>query len=608
MSPCPSEVPNAALAPLDAPGDEMRQPAGLPVGVDDGLALVEPEPAELVEHQHAAAPQLDHRVGRHPGRRLDPRWEVARGGAQGLDVVGDDLVDHQAVRPDPGAAEDALHPGRQAHVDVEGAGVVPDELVDLLGRGAQGDQVEVLVAQAAGQLGRVRIGVEGGLGRRGLGGRREGAVEPAVRHPVLVDDPVSGRGDPEGFEGALQQAPVVVVVVGREPTVGGQDGVDDVGELELDRRQVVQGTQQHGQEVLRRLHALLGDPAGVQAATPLLTQGREPARPHGDHRLHERRHEDLGATVRLGVRRVLRPGRGRGDVDGPAQGGVAPGHGGVPRVLGRAPAADLLGEPGQRGRLQHLGPAGQQLRLLRVGVLDPPGHGVGGEPHLAQLPGIEEVLGDALDAEHREQSHQVGERLVEGQLVGQARLGVAGPQPVEDRVADLVGDHVVGQRRVERRLASEAPGASRTGRRCAHGSRTRWPRPAHGARDRAAGTGSSTGSAGRGAARTGRGCDRPPRRRSARGRPGPRRARPRPRSGGPCPSGRRRSTRSGRAGRRVRRRRWCPRRRPRRGTGGCAGRAAAARPAPTPRPGRDLPAHRPPEGPGRTPSSSPTTG
>jgi hypothetical protein len=45
---------------------------------------------------------------------------------------------------------------------------------------------------------------------------------------------------------------------------GGNDGVDDVCELEFDRRQVVQRTQQHPQEVAGGLDALLGDPGRVE--------------------------------------------------------------------------------------------------------------------------------------------------------------------------------------------------------------------------------------------------------------------------------------------------------------------------------------------------------
>ena len=63
----------------------------------------------------------------------------------------------------------------------------------------------------------------------------------------------------------VQRVAVVVVVVGGEPLVGGEDGVDDVGELELDGRQVVQRAQHHAQQVPGRLDALLGDPARVQA-------------------------------------------------------------------------------------------------------------------------------------------------------------------------------------------------------------------------------------------------------------------------------------------------------------------------------------------------------
>jgi hypothetical protein len=47
------------------------------------------------------------------------------------------------------------------------------------------------------------------------------------------------------------------------------------------------------------------------------------------------------------------------------------------------------------------------------------------------------------DGEHRQQGDHVGESLVEPGLVRGRRVGVPLPQPVEQGVRRLVGDHVV---------------------------------------------------------------------------------------------------------------------------------------------------------------------
>ena len=294
----------------------------------------------------------------------------------------------------------------------------------------------------------VRVRRDGGFGglRGGPVGRRGDAV--------LVDDRMRRRGDAEGGEPLLQRRAVAVVVVGRQALVGGEDRVEDVGELELHRRQVVQGAQQHGQQVPGRLDALLRDPLGVEAAA-VRAQGLQPARPDRHQRLQERRDQHLGAPV------------GFGELPGPSSTGrrragpptrAAPGTGRRrrPRRRPLRPAApQLLRQPEQRRALQLACPFHEQGGAALLLVVDPERRRVAGERHTARALRIEQVLRDPVEVDHRQHGHQVGQRLVEGQLVGQAGLGEPRPQPVEHGMADLVCDHVVGQRGVQGGPASE---------------------------------------------------------------------------------------------------------------------------------------------------------
>jgi hypothetical protein len=168
----------AAVPAADLVVEQVLQPAGLPVDVQDRLALVEAEPAELVEDEHPATPQLDHLVRAHPGRRGDTGRQRAGRGPQRLGVVGEDLGHDEPVGPDSGAAQDPFELGGQPDVDLQGGRVVPDELVDFLRRGAQRQQVQMLVPQAkAGD--RVRVGWVRGERGPPVGASVRGAATPS---------------------------------------------------------------------------------------------------------------------------------------------------------------------------------------------------------------------------------------------------------------------------------------------------------------------------------------------------------------------------------------------------------------------------------------------
>ena len=222
------------------------------------------------------------------------------------------------------------------------------------------------------------------------------------------------------------------------------------------------------------LDAFLGDPGGVQAVA-VDSSGVEPARPHAHERLHERRDQDLGAAVRLAVRRVVHQSSVGASVDRAPQRRVAPvpGSGARSRRASRRRAARPAAVSG--GGLQHCGTSAASARSALAVRRSPSASRSVGNDDLVRCRRSSRCSATPLRLEHRQQGHEVGERLVEGQLVGQAGLGVAGSQPVEDRVADLVRDDVVGRGRCRARAARRWPAASRRGRRCARGSRTRWP-------------------------------------------------------------------------------------------------------------------------------------
>jgi hypothetical protein len=91
-----------ARVEVAAPRQE-REPSALPLPVTERLALVELRHSELIEDERAASPELElGRVGQ-AGRELEVGDRAARLGArrvERLHVVGDDLVDDEAVRAD----------------------------------------------------------------------------------------------------------------------------------------------------------------------------------------------------------------------------------------------------------------------------------------------------------------------------------------------------------------------------------------------------------------------------------------------------------------------------------------------------------------------------
>ena len=86
---------------------------------------------------------------------------------------------------------------------------------------------------------------------------------------------------------------VLVWVVGGDDLVGLDDSVDDVLELQLDRRHVVDPAHDHVQQMLG---ALAPSSATRAASAPRARQCREPSRPHLQQRAHDGGDEDLAAT------------------------------------------------------------------------------------------------------------------------------------------------------------------------------------------------------------------------------------------------------------------------------------------------------------------------
>ena len=85
-----------------------------------------------------------------------------------------------------------------------------------------------------------------------------------VLAPEGLDVPRRDVADAIAAEGRFQCAAVVVAVVRNDFLVGGQQRGGEVVEREVDRRQVVDGSDAHGQDVGRGLDALVGDTRAVE--------------------------------------------------------------------------------------------------------------------------------------------------------------------------------------------------------------------------------------------------------------------------------------------------------------------------------------------------------
>ncbi len=236
------------------------------------------------------------------------------------------------------------------------------------------------------------------------------------RHAVHVEDLVRRAGDAEARERRAHRAAVVEPVVGVEPLVRRQHRVEHVAELELDRRQVVQRAQHHPQQVGGGDLALLGDAGRVQPVA--LVEGLQPRRPHAGQGLHERRHQDLGPAVRLVVLGVREPRRGRRDRHRAAQ-----------RLRALVPTRPALPGPAQLfGQPEERAPGRGSRAVARGGPRGlGPGQGAAPRRHPHPAAGVRLEVGHdhAGQGEDRQQGDQVGQRLVEGQLVRQAGLDVA---------------------------------------------------------------------------------------------------------------------------------------------------------------------------------------
>jgi hypothetical protein len=120
-------------------------------------------------------------------------------------------------------------------------------------------------------------------------------------------------------------------------------------------------------------------------------------------------------------------------------------------VLGDAPTAYLFGEQRQRRGFELLRTSREQEFRSPFGIPVAQRGGVTCELVLPGAAPVEQVLGHPLEAEHGQHGDKIGEGLVKGQLIRQPGFAVPGPQPVQDGVTDLVGDHVIGKCRVQGR-------------------------------------------------------------------------------------------------------------------------------------------------------------
>lgn len=192
----------------------------------------------------------------------------------------------------------------------------------------------------------------------------------------------------------------------------------ELAEVHVHRRQVIQRADAQAQHVVGGLHRLAGQPRDqlrgqrpriLLAAGEQAHQVRSALLVDGHEGIEYRRYQDRAALVRLGERGQA---HGVGQlvavlvVDRLAQRRVASGS-----------LAELARQPGQPGAFRESAAARFQL-----------------------------AGDDFRQGEMHHQRDDVGERLVEGQAVDAGGFDVAPVQAVEDRVGGFVGDDVVGQR------------------------------------------------------------------------------------------------------------------------------------------------------------------
>ena len=205
-------------------------------------------------------------------RQLGDALELAGAELEHLHVGGDRLGDDQAVGCDPLARADGLDHGVVLRADAEPERVLPQETGHLVPIRAQGCEVEAEV-------------VRGDLGLEDVG------------HAV-TRSPYSGLLEPVD-----QHRSVAEVVIRDHLGVGEQYRVEQVAELELDRRQVVQAADHHGEQLRGSAGALLGGARPVEGGHLALAIGRdqrlEPLDPDVEEYVEHDRDQHLTASVRL---------------------------------------------------------------------------------------------------------------------------------------------------------------------------------------------------------------------------------------------------------------------------------------------------------------------
>src|SRR5690242_20021566 len=328
-----------------AVADQVTQPAMLAPGIADVLAVVVLGPAELVEHDRASAEHPDARARLHGAgdpQAYRPRQRAGRA-LKELDVLRYRLRDHDPIGADPDGRADVLDVDVEARVDLEELEVFPDEPEDLVGVAAQRRVAEVAV--------------DGG----------EAGVRQVGDVVVVVRDAPPGERIADGD-------PVAVLVVRDDLGVGDQQGRQEVRELELDRREVIDRPHAHAEQVLGRRRSFLGCPGQAHRAGEAdVLQAFAPDPGQG---LQDDPHQDLAAEMRLVVAGIAGP-PGRG----PQRDGVA--QGAAPLVLQRR--SDLLRQGEQRVLLQVLvgdRPIGDPAR--QVGMAEQAPHHLGHGEHRQQ--------------------------------------------------------------------------------------------------------------------------------------------------------------------------------------------------------------------------------
>ncbi len=211
-----------------------------------------------------------------------------------LDDLGDGLAQGEPVRRDPQAGAHGEDAGVGALVEPEGASVLPDEAEHLVRVAREG----LVVGSGVGE------GVEGRAPGPRLAARSGGGGEDAVAR--------------EGLEEPGAEA--VARVVRPDLDVRGEEGGEEVAELEVDGGEVVDRADGHGEEGIGDIGPLLGDALAVEEAGLDLAEGLDARHPDGEEGVHDGGDKDFSAPVgllELGAGEEVLGGReGRGASEG----------------------------------------------------------------------------------------------------------------------------------------------------------------------------------------------------------------------------------------------------------------------------------------------------